>query len=64
MQNGKYDDMLSWKATIERPFELLGTPESSKRLVAYESGHSIWFLNEYRKDIFEFLDRYLGPVVK
>jgi len=64
MQNGKYDYMLPWKTTIERPFELLGTPEGSKRLIAYESGHSIWFLNEYRKDIFEFLDRYLGPVVK
>ena len=60
MQNGKYDYMLPWESTIKALFDLLGTPVQDKRLVSYESGHSIWFLNEYRKDIFDFLDGYLG----
>ena len=60
MQNGKYDYMLPWESTINALFDLLGTPAKDKRLVSYESGHSVWFLNEYRKDIFDFLDGHLG----
>jgi eukaryotic-like serine/threonine-protein kinase len=60
MQNGKYDYLLPWKTAIEPLFELLGTPAIDKRLIAYESGHSVWFLGQYRKDIFDFLDEHLG----
>jgi len=62
MQNGRYDYMLPWEATIVPLFDLLGTPPQDKRLIPYESGHSVWFLNEYRRDIFDFLDEYFGPL--
>jgi cephalosporin-C deacetylase-like acetyl esterase len=60
MQNGKYDYLLPPKTAVEPLFALLGTPPKDKKLVFYESGHSVWFIGEYRKDIFEFLDEHLG----
>jgi len=62
MQNGKYDYMFPWEKTILPLFDLLETPAKDKTLISYETGHSIWLLNEYRKDMFGFLDKYLGPL--
>jgi hypothetical protein len=42
-------------------FNLLGTPEKDKHLLLYETGHSVWLVNESRKDRLDFLDKYLGP---
>lgn len=64
MQDGRYDFLLPWETAIKPLFALLGTPAKDKQLIAYESGHSVWFLNQYRKDIFDFLDKHLGPVRK
>jgi serine/threonine protein kinase/dienelactone hydrolase len=61
MQNGKYDYMFPWETTIVALYNLLGTPEKDKKLISYETGHSVWLHNEYRKDMFDFLDQYLGP---
>jgi eukaryotic-like serine/threonine-protein kinase len=60
MQNGRYDYLLPPQTAVEPLFNLLGTPPRDKKLIIYESGHSVWFLGQYRKDIFDFLDRYLG----
>jgi cephalosporin-C deacetylase-like acetyl esterase len=62
MQNGKYDFLLPWETSVKRLFALLGTPATDKFLVGYESGHSVWLANEYRKDLLDFFDKYLGPV--
>ncbi len=53
--------MFPWETTIVSLFKLLGTPEKDKKLISYETGHSVWLQNEYRKDMFDFLDEYLGP---
>ena len=62
MQNGRYDCQNPLEPNIRRLFDLLGTPEKDKSLCLYETGHSIWLVNEYRKDMLDFLDKYLGPV--
>ena len=61
MQNGRYDYSFPLESTIRGLFNLLGTPQKDKYLRIYETGHSVWLLNEYRKDTFDFLDKYLGP---
>ncbi len=62
MQNGRYDCLLPMESGIKGLYSLLGTPEKDKHLLLYETGHSVWLVNEYRKDLLDFLDRYLGPV--
>ena len=62
MQNGRYDWGYSLETNVKYLFDLLGTPEKSKHLALYETGHCIWVVNEYRKDMLDFLDKYLGPV--
>lgn len=64
MQNGKYDFLMPFESSVKRLFGLLGTPPADKTLIGYDSGHSVWLLNEYRKDLFDFFDKYLGPVKK
>ena len=60
MQNGRYDAFYPLETNSRRLFQILGTAERDKHLVVYPTGHSVWLLNEYRRDIFDFLDRYLG----
>jgi dienelactone hydrolase len=62
MQNGIYDTFFPMESSIRGLFRRLGTPERDKHLILYPSGHSVWFFNESRKDKFDFLDKYLGPV--
>jgi formylglycine-generating enzyme required for sulfatase activity/dienelactone hydrolase/predicted Ser/Thr protein kinase len=57
LQNGKYDN-----PSREPYFRLFGTAEKDKQHRIYETGHGVWSLNEARKDGFDFLDKYLGPV--
>jgi dienelactone hydrolase len=64
MQNGQFDVYFDLETNVRPLFRLLGTPEKDKSLRVYPSGHSVWLLNEYRKDISDFFDRYLGPVKK
>jgi hypothetical protein len=61
MQNGQFDAYFELETNVRPLFRLLGTPEKDKTLRVYPSGHSVWLLSESRKDMFDFLDRYLGP---
>jgi hypothetical protein len=38
----------------------MGTPDKDKALLIKETGHSVWRLNETRKDAFDWYDKYLG----
>jgi len=60
MQHGQYDAFYPLETNARLLFRLFGTAERDKHLVIYPTGHSVWLLNEYRKDVFDFLDRYLG----
>ena len=62
MQDGKYGYQFPLETSVKVLYNLLGTPEKDKHLLLYETGHYVWLLNEYRKDMFDFLDEYLGPV--
>lgn len=62
IQNGRYDYIFPLETSMKPFYNLLGTSEKDKYLRIYETGHSVWLLNEYRKDMFDFLDKYLGPV--
>lgn len=60
MQHGRYDAFYPLDTNARLLFRLLGTPEGQKHLIVYPTGHSVWLLNEYRRDMLGFLDRYLG----
>jgi len=60
IQHGLFDAFYPLETNARRLFRLFGTPEKDKHLVVYPTGHSVWLLNVYRKDIFDFLDKYLG----
>jgi len=62
MQNGVYDNLFPPETSVQGLFGRLGTPAQDKHLRLYPTGHALWVLNEYRKDIFDFLDKCLGPV--
>lgn len=62
MQNGVYDNFFTLENSVRGLYRRLGTPAQDKHLLLYPTGHSLWVYNEYRKDIFDFLDKYLGPV--
>jgi hypothetical protein len=64
MQNGQFDFFFALETNARPFFRLLGTQEKDKDLVVYPTGHSVWLRNEYRKDMFAFFDRYLGPVMR
>jgi formylglycine-generating enzyme required for sulfatase activity/dienelactone hydrolase len=60
MQQGRYDAFYPLDTNARLFFQLLGTPEADKYLIVYPTGHSVWLLNESRRDMFGFLDKYLG----
>lgn len=62
MQNGRYDIYFPLETNAGHFFRFLGTPDKDKRLRIYPTGHAVEILNSYRRDLFEFLDAYLGPV--
>ncbi len=61
MQNGEFDAYFELETNVRPFFRLLGTPEKDKHLVVYPTGHAVWMRNEYRKTMFDFFNRYLGP---
>jgi dienelactone hydrolase len=62
MQSGRFDIYFALETNIRPFFRLLGTPDRDKDLRVYPTGHSVWLLNEFRKDMLDFLDKHLGPV--
>jgi cephalosporin-C deacetylase-like acetyl esterase/predicted Ser/Thr protein kinase len=60
--SGRYDFICLLEPTVIPLFHLLGTPEKDKLLKVYERGHALFDGLEVLKDMFDWLDRYLGPV--
>jgi formylglycine-generating enzyme required for sulfatase activity/dienelactone hydrolase len=60
MLSGKYDYAYPGEQT-KLLFQLFGTPEEDKHLKIYETGHAIWYKNEWKRDALDFLDKYFGP---
>lgn len=63
MVNGKYDFFYPTETSQLPMFRMLGASPEHKRRVVYETGHSIP-RNELIKEVLDWLDRYLGPVVR
>jgi len=61
MLNGRYDSIFSLNKSIKPMFDMLGTPESDKKLVLFESDH-VPPRNEMIKEILGWLDVQFGPV--
>ncbi len=61
MLNGRYDFAFPLQGCQLPLFHLLGTPETDKRLVLFDSAHTIPRLPMIR-EVLDWLDRYLGPV--
>ena len=63
--SGRYDFICLLEPTVVPLFHLLGTPEKDKLHKVYERGHALFDGLEVFKDMFLWLDRYLGrPVEK
>jgi len=58
--HGRYDYIAPLRTEPTFMLELMGTPEKDKALLIKETGHSVWRLNETRKDAFDWYDKYLG----
>ena len=61
MLNGKYDLVFPLGTSAKPLFDLLGTPGDQKKMIVYDTDHSIP-RNEYIKETLNWLDKYLGPV--
>ena len=61
MLNGRYDFFFPVESSQRPMFRLLGTPETDKRYVVFESGHSVP-RKERTREALAWLDKYLGPV--
>ena len=61
MVNGVYDFFFPVELSQMPLFNLLRMPESQKRKVVFEGGHSVPRVESFR-EILDWLDRYLGPV--
>ena len=61
MLNGRYDFFFPVESSQQPMFRLLGTPETDKRYVVFESGHSVPRKERTRETIAWF-DKYLGAV--
>jgi len=63
MLNGKYDHIFPYETSQLPMFENLGTSPEHKRLVLFETGHSVYGVrNQMIRESLDWLDRYLGPV--
>jgi cephalosporin-C deacetylase-like acetyl esterase len=61
MLNGRYD-FDTPAATLQQPmFRWLGTPEPDKRLIQFETGHTVP-IRDVMREVLNWLDRYIGPV--
>jgi dienelactone hydrolase len=63
MLSGEHDSILEKKTAQEPLFSLLGSSE--KQHITYPGGHGLaWeYRKDYERDIREWLERYLGPVI-
>lgn len=61
MLNGKYDATFPFEATVKTFYDLLGTPDSDKRLFISDTDHWIPKADIIRETL-DWMDRYFGPV--
>ena len=61
MLNGRYDFGFRPKPYQKPLFRLLGTPESDKQHIQFDTGH-VPPVQELMREVLNWLDRYLGPV--
>jgi len=61
MLNGKYDYRYNIDINVTPYYNLLGTPAKDKRLVPYDTDHSVP-RGEMIKETLNWLDKYFGPV--
>ena len=62
MINGRYDYLFPFDTSQIPHYRLLGTPDEDKRHVVFDTGHGGYPQNDVNREIFDWLDRYLGPV--
>lgn len=62
MLSGKYDFLMPVKTHKEPLFDLISTPPEHKKHVIYDCGHLPLPRAPMMKDIFDWLDKYQGPV--
>jgi len=64
MINGREDFIFPLETSQTPMYEFLGTPSEHKKHILYPGGHDLLslFSGQIRKDILDWLDRYLGPV--
>jgi dipeptidyl aminopeptidase/acylaminoacyl peptidase len=63
MLNGKYDYIFPYHTSQLPMFEALGTPSADKRLVLFETDHTVHgYRNMMIREVLDWLDRYLGQV--
>ncbi len=61
MLNGRYDHFFPVESSQLPLYRLLGTPDTDKRHVIYETGHAVP-RKEFIRESLDWLDKYLGPV--
>lgn len=57
---GEFDQIFPLETSTRAAFELLGTPDADKKLVIYQSGHTLP-PNDLIRESLDFLDKYFGP---
>lgn len=62
MLNGRYDSIFPLEASQKPMYDLIGTSAKDKRHVVYDMGHQTPQMSELRKEMTNWLDKYLGPV--
>jgi dienelactone hydrolase len=64
MINGKEDHVFPYETSQRPMYDSMGTLEKLKAHRVYPGGHGLMglFMQQIRKDVVEWLDRYLGPV--
>jgi class 3 adenylate cyclase/formylglycine-generating enzyme required for sulfatase activity/dienelactone hydrolase len=62
MLNGRYDFVFPLEPHQTQFYEMLGSPEGSKRHVVYEAGHFPFPFGDMIRENLAWLDRHLGPV--
>jgi dienelactone hydrolase len=61
MLNGRYDNIFPLETAVKPFFNLLGTPETDKRLCIYDTDHYV-AKADMIKEVLAWLDKYFGPV--
>lgn len=61
MLNSRQDAIEPLESAQLPMFRMLGTPVHQKRHVVWDGGHGVAPANAYRKEILDWLDRFLGP---